>query len=288
MRLHHINQALVATPSLEQSITFYRDGLGLFVSDSGAFPASDAKELGLMHLADHRQVWVSQSAHEAPWLRIVELTDAPTPSAFLHQGWLALEVLVDDVDAFNLALNRGQYEGVTILQGAKDLDFSDAIRAMQIQGPGGEVLYLTQVKRTVPPFRLPLSPPRSDEVPARVLGPFVAVMACKDAVLSRAFYQGLGSSTDTLANISFQTKLSALNHARGLDIDVQHPVETLQLVGDALIEFDQPNCAMHSALTSGPVSCGLLAVTFARLGLRGQSGPSRVMAGPDGELLVLR
>ena len=48
-----------------------------------------------------------------------------------------------------------QLEGRLIVGEPQDLSFSEDIRAMQVLGPGRELLYLTQFKRPVPGLEVP-------------------------------------------------------------------------------------------------------------------------------------
>jgi hypothetical protein len=274
MRLHHLQSAIVICPDLDVAADAYSQSLHQTIIERGTLSDARAQALGDLALSGRRFASIGIGADAPPWLELIERVDAQPSTAFTRFGWLALEVLVADVDALALTLNAEHFR---VLEAPKDLDLSDAIRAMQVQGPAGEVLYLTEVKRPLAPFTLPLSTHLSTPVGA----PFVAVLACKSRAESSAFYLGLGG----ISALTFSGRLSALNRVHGLALEQKHPMATVQLAGAALLEMDELTLALAPAADSA-VS-GIYAVCLARIGTRGQAGPARWLRGPDGELLGL-
>ena len=117
-----------------------------------------------------------------------------------------------DVDALAAALVPGHFD---IVGAPADLELSPAIRAMQLVGPAGEMLYLTQVKAPVPPFALPLS---RELPPAQAIGPlFIAVLSTpsREAVL-RAI-----APLSPLSTLCFDTKVTVLNRALGRALEAR-------------------------------------------------------------------
>lgn len=178
---------------------------------------------------------VSLSAHDAPpLLRLIELPGArPRPTRFSH-GWLALEVLVRDVDELGRRLQDSAFE---IVGAPADLAVSPAIRAMQVIGPAGEMLYLTQIKHAVPPFELPLSAQLS---PEQDLGPlFIGVMS----VPSREAALDACSTSPPRPTFRFDTRVTVLSRALERPLDHPWPVATVQWEGASLFEIDEVNDA---------------------------------------------
>ena len=106
---------------------------------------------------------------------------AAVPGEPMHRhGWLSLEILVGDVDS----LAAGLEAPFTVLGPPANLELSDAIRASQVLGPCGELLYLTQIKAAVPPFDLPMTD-------ATVAVPFIGVMSTPDREASRRAWSAL-------------------------------------------------------------------------------------------------
>ena len=135
-----------------------------------------------------------------------------------------------DVDALAAALVPGHFD---IVGAPADLELSPAIRAMQLVGPAGEMLYLTQVKAPVPPFALPLS---RELPPAQAIGPlFIAVLSTpsREAVL-RAI-----APLSPLSTLCFDTKVTVLNRALGRALEARWPLATAQFAGQCLFEIDE-------------------------------------------------
>ncbi|MEO8223415.1 MAG: hypothetical protein ABI661_01315 [Gammaproteobacteria bacterium] len=84
--------------------------------------------------------------------RFVELPAEPGYRAFTRHGWHAAELIVDRVDPLAEQLRDSPFE---IVAPPMDLSFCPDIRAMQLRGPGGEILYLTEFKKPVPGLDAP-------------------------------------------------------------------------------------------------------------------------------------
>jgi hypothetical protein len=90
------------------------------------------------------------------------------------------------------------------------------------------VLYLTEVKREVPPFELPFARCPVDRL-------FIPVMTCPDREAALAHYEGLSGNE----GLRFETRITVISGALGLDREHRHPVATLQLREATLIEIDE-------------------------------------------------
>lgn len=84
--------------------------------------------------------------------RFIELPVVPGYRAFTRHGWHAAELIVDRVDPLAEQLSDSPFE---IVAPPLDLSFCPDIRAMQLRGPGGEILYLTEFKKPVPGLDAP-------------------------------------------------------------------------------------------------------------------------------------
>ena len=186
-------------------------------------------------------------------LRLMEVPGAPARATRYSHGWLALEVLVRDVDALATLAAAAGFE---IVGAPADLELSPAIRAMQIVGPAGEMLYLTQVKAPVPPFELPLS---SDIDSAHnVAALFIAVMSTP----SRAAAIAACAPLHPRATLQFETRVTVLNRALGRDITTRWPLATLQWAGQSLFEIDEVVDGQVVTPQAGVLPSGLAWVTL--------------------------
>ncbi len=270
MRLHDYAYTTLITENLEVAIAAYQ-ALGLSCLKRETLAPELALELGYAALQNAAIAWLG---NESPFLRLIEYRDATPQPAFSKLGWMASEWLVRDVHALYQEIEH--ISPFRVIQAPTALDFSDQIVAMQVQGPCDEVLYLTEVKASVPPFRLPLSSALKHPIGSA----FVSILACADRSTSAAFYQGLGGQE----RLQFETRLGALNAVHGWDTERKHPLATLAMQGDALIEFDQIELP---SVASDAICKGVLSVAIRRLGTRAQAGPRRVLRGPANELIEL-
>lgn len=244
-RLGPLLAATVITTDLDESHHAYVERLGLIEMDAGYVSAAYAAAAGEPSLVGARQSWLGSAAQPQPWLRLIEYRDATMRDALATHGWLALEINVADVDALARKLEGSPFR---VLGAPADLDVSDAIRATQVQGLSGEVLYLTQIKRAVPAFELPLTDADIDRI-------FIAVLSTPDRAATLAHYAAL-SGNDGLC---FDTRLGVVNRAIGTDAESRHPVATLQLRGQSLIEIDQ--VAAHRPADEA-LAAGVFSVRF--------------------------
>lgn len=182
------------------------------------------------------------------WLRVVEDKQCLDPTPLKRHGWLSLETNVADVDAISKQINQEHFE---VIGEPAYLQVSDAIKAMQVIGPAGEVSYLTQIERPVPPFELPMTD-------AFTGGLFIPVLATPDRDKSLDFYQQLNNAD---AGLKFDTKITVLNKAWDKDIEHQYPVATLQLGGNCLFEIDQLPQATAISCRKGSLPSGISMVS---------------------------
>ena len=229
--------------------------LGLVVRAAGTVSAAQAAAWGHTLLAGCTVTELAPGLNAPTLLRLIDVPGTPQrPTRFSH-GWLALEILVRDVDALALQL-PGQ--GFEIVGPPADLDLSPAIRAMQVVGPSGEMLYLTQVKAPVPPFEIPLS----SELPgSQALGPlFIAVMSApaREAAIAACAPLQPGPV------LRFETKVTVLNRALGQAMDTRWPVATVQWAGRCLFEIDE---VLHPQVVRA-APAGALPAGLAWVGMR--------------------
>jgi hypothetical protein len=227
--------------------------LGLRALRHGAVSAEQAQAWGHAELTDCDVVEMGTTPNEHGLLRLIEVPGTPTrPTRFSH-GWLALEILVRDVDALAKLLPEHGFE---VVGPPADLDVSPHIRAMQVVGPAGEMLYLTQVRAPVPPFEIPVSPHWFDGRPfEQHIGPlFIAVMSAP----SRANAVFACTALLPQQSLQFDTKITVLNRALGRDLDSRWPVATTQWAGACLFEIDEvQDAGLQTPATVGALPAGL-------------------------------
>lgn len=192
--------------------------------------------------------WLLGNTQGRPWLRIVEDPAATPATPLTRAGWMSLEVLVDDADELAAALETSPFQ---ILRPVANLELSEKIRAFQVQGPAGELLYLTQISGEVPPFQLPQASCTVDHL-------FIPVLASRNRAASLAQYEPLAQHS----GLSFDTRVTVINQLRGLPMEQQHPLATLQLADSTLIEIDQLENLANASHQPHTLGGGIAMVTF--------------------------
>lgn len=255
----------VVTQDVDRAVAAYCDFLDASVLEDIELCSELARLWGKPRLAGSRLVTL-QSPSGTPWVRFIGCPDILPAKPFHELGWMALEVLVQDVSSLAENLESSPFE---ILRRPPDPGGRAEVRAMQVIGPAGEVLYLTEIERPVPPF---------DIAPARstVDRLFTPVCASLRRDESLAVYSKLGARQSW----SFETPIGSVNRAHGLDPSLRHPVATVQLSGQSMVEINQLGVAKARPPTGGMLPGGIVIVSFVvdnldNIGLRPISPPLR-------------
>jgi catechol 2,3-dioxygenase-like lactoylglutathione lyase family enzyme len=201
---------------------------------------------GAPAVAGRRCVLLSPDSAEDVYLRIVE---GRTPADYVPLttfGWNAIEIVVDDLDA---TWQRLQAPPFTVLGEPRGLARYPSIRAFQLLGPAGEVLYLTG--ESGDRSRSPLPPPGGPI--GRV---FIMVLAGPDIQALLAAY---GAAFGLVPNAVGQRAVSVLQRAQGLGPDELLPLTTARLAEPGnLLEFDgYSERATPRRVAAGELSCGV-------------------------------
>lgn len=271
-RLGPAQAATLIAADLDQCTAIYGEHLQHHAGDIGALDAAEASALGWSSLTGARTCWLANALGQ-PWLRVIENRQAEHSRPFERYGWLSLEIAVQDVDALGETLVDSPFE---IIGPPADLAMSDAIRAMQVIGPCGEVLYLTEVKRPVPPFEIPQARCAVDKL-------FIPVMMTPDREASLAHYGALSGNE----GLRFDTRITVINAARGFDRDHQHPVATLQLAGETVIEIDQVDGLAPAAFGAESPPTGIALIHFQHVDATPGAAPD-VHTGAAGERYLIQ
>jgi hypothetical protein len=223
-RIGPISLCAVITTDLEFSSNAYAQVMGMTRGERFSLDATTAEALGLADAA-HAPARLLTGASGRRWLLQIEAPGAAARDALATYGWMAQEVLVEDVDALAATLESTPF---TLLRPPRELDVDNTIRACQALGPDGEILYLTQVNGQMPGSELPENAQGVDHL-------FIAVLSSPDREASIDEYAALSGGAVT----KFDTRLSCVNQHRGWDLEERHPIATVQFAGRCLVEIDQ-------------------------------------------------
>lgn len=231
--------ATIVTADLDGQTELYQRFFDYRVAHRGPVTADLAAHWGAPALAGTRHVVLRTASGAESWLRLVEDADATPQPPMRTLGWAAIEVAVRAVDGLADPFAVAPWR---ILGAPADLSFTDAIRAMQVAGPMGEVFYLTLIKRQLPGFDLPEAQVGIDRL-------FVLILGCRDVAAAARFYEGLFGLP---AAPAFAAEIRVVNAAYGLPAGSKVPLGTLTLGGQSLLELDGfPDAAADRAAASG-------------------------------------
>ncbi len=230
----------------------YQRWLGYRPVDEDALvevPAEVATGWGASAQAGSRQVLLAPEVGDDYWFRIVE-GETGDYRALTTWGWNAAELIVRDVDAMARRLADSPFR---MIGPPEDLSFTDAIRALQIEGPAREVLYLTQFKRQLPEFDTPL--PRCD-----VDRTFIVILGGPSLEALQAYFE---SRFDVPHSPAMPVKISVLSNALGLPSGQLHDLAALALDGQSFIEADRyPAQTVARRVQPGYLPPAMSIVTF--------------------------
>ena len=220
-----------ALDPIEHAYTLY---LGMRVAARGSIDPAQAQAWSAPACAGCRTLTLVPEIGQATSLRFIEDAAAGTCPPFTTHGWNATEITVRDTDA--LAANLKGFEW---------------IRAMQVLGPAGECLYLTDVG--------------ADATLAQASGPvgqiFIVVVGGADIDAIAGFY---GAHFPNEISAAVEVPIGVINRANGLPPEARHKLAILKLPGGTRIELDQyPPCTGPRPVVPGHLPAGMAIVSFA-------------------------
>lgn len=281
-----IHGATLLCPSLAHAHAAYVTTVGYRVVGHDTLDADLAASWGTPGHADAPVLLLQPPAGDGPFLRFVESPGVEPYLPCSAWGWHALELAVENCDAATDRLLTG---GFTLLDAPHELGFSaGALRASQLLGPFGEVLYLTEIRKDVPGYTLPKARSLIDSL-------FIVVQHGANAADGLAAYSerfGNAASPVMSVDIAFMARLHKCPPGH------RYGIGTLTLGTAGYFELDDtpkpigPRTARAGHLPAGIalVSCrGSLAA-----GLPAPKGPfyartrrTELSSGPAGELLEI-
>ena len=207
--------ATIAAPDVEEIDAWYSGWLGYKVRETGKVSDAMAASWGAPMSAGRPYSLMSSDAAPDVFIRAVESSAVAGYQPATTWGWNAFEVIIDDIDAVYEKLKKSPF---TIIGEPHPLKSVPTIRAMQVTGPGSEILYLTAETGDRGKSRLP--------PPGRQIGRlFIVVVGGPDIVKLRDWY----ADTFTMKkNRIRESTGQVVQQAWGLP-DGSHPITLLRL-----------------------------------------------------------
>ncbi len=224
--IHSLAGATIVTPDLDAAIEGYRTYLGYAGDRPTLVGEALAAAWDTPGAAGARMAVLRSESGEPRFIRLIEGAPAADFRPLASLGWTAIEIVVQNLDALADRLNGSPFR-IIGPPAVLDFDFTDAISAMQVAGPGGEILYLTQIDEAIPGFDLP-------EARSFVGQMFIMVLASAGIADAAAFYAGHGAQ----AGPEISARIEILSAAYGLPAAHRHQLATVALGERSLIEID--------------------------------------------------
>jgi hypothetical protein len=224
-------------------------------------------------LAGSRQAVLRPASRHPRFIRLIEHRQAASYRPLRSLGWNAIEIVVQSLDDVAHGLEGSPFRVLGAPE-VLDLGFTDKIRAMQVAGPAGEVLYLTEIGGEIPGFALPVARSPVDCA-------FVAVLGAASLERSAKFY---ATASGSPAGPALAARIACLSDAHGMPAETRHALATVSLPSASLIEIDAyPATATARPLTPCGVPAGIGFVSFASTAV----SPARLLTGPDSEWIEI-
>jgi hypothetical protein len=284
----------VAVPDVAQVENWYTRWLEYAVCERGEISTALADSWGAAAMAGRPYIVMQPQSNDDVYIRAVEIDPVAGYKPMTTLGWNAFEIIIDDVYELNERLVDSPFRIIGEPAGlGGDLDF---IHAMQVEGPGGELLYLTCDRKRAPDTLLP--------PPGAFIGrPFIVVLGGNGVDTTQSFYC---DKFQMKRENDLQTSIGILATAHGLPADHVFDMGFMALteVGN-FIEFDGYGDTFgERRRTAGQLPPGCSSVSFAvdsldafELEFVGDpvadtsvaygGGRCRTAAGPVGELIEL-
>jgi catechol 2,3-dioxygenase-like lactoylglutathione lyase family enzyme len=241
----------IVVPDLAAVEAAYTRSLGYRVVERGTVDATLARAWDAPAMAGRKVVLMGPESGERVYLRFVEAAATPGYAPLKTLGWNATEILVEDPDALAARLADSAFR---IVGPPRALQFNPKIKAMQVLGPGNELLYLTRIPPGGSMFDLGSAKTFVDRT-------FIVVLSGGDMKAMQAFYRdALGLPVTEAA----PSRVEVFNAAWGLPEEHQIPLGIARLPKNFLIELDEyPASAPPRPVRAGELPPGMAMVTFA-------------------------
>ena len=266
--MHLVRGALITVADLDRAVARYGEWLDYELVERDSVTAELAALWDAPKCEGAAMAVMRPASGAECFLRFVEQPPHPDYAPLRSFGWAAVELTVQDTDAVHARLQGSPFE---IIGPPKELDGMSNIYPMQVRGPDGEIVYLTQIREQPEDYRLVQAKSLVDQI-------FILVLACRDLEATGAWMEAaLGLSKGKTMEIVY----SMINTSFGLDADTKHPLATLKHGDDVFLEIDTyPDGATARPAHHGWLPPGVAMASFAHPGYASLVGDTGIR--PDG------
>jgi catechol 2,3-dioxygenase-like lactoylglutathione lyase family enzyme len=219
-----LRAATLVTPDAEVAAERYVRWMDYSVVERGPISEELAASWGTPASAGRHAVTIQPASGADVFIRFVEGDPVPEYRPLRTYGWAALEICNQDVMTVNARMETSPFE---IIGPPKRIDGLPTIHPMQVKGPDGEIVYLTEILQ--PGNGLPHPGSLIDKL-------FILVLACSDMDASADWFK---ASLGLEVGASLSIVYNMINDAFGLASDAKHALRTATWEKDVFLEFDQ-------------------------------------------------
>lgn len=255
-----LRAATLLTPDVHAAAARYAAWFDYAPVEEGVLDANLAASWGAPTVAGARYAVLQPASGAEVYLRFVEGKTPPGYRPLRTFGWAAIEICVTDVLAVNERMLRSPFE---IIGPPREIPGLPAIFPMQVKGPDGEIVYLTQIRDDLPEYDLPRAAALIDKL-------FICVLACSDMRASLAWFEAAIGLTPGREMAIEYTMLAA-----AFDTPKSQPytIATMTHGRDVFLELDQyPDVATARPQSPGALPPGVAMLTLAHPNFDGVTG----------------
>ena len=251
-KLGAIRCATITCASLTSATDAYAEALGFVVVESGTVSPDLAAHWRASACAGAKFLLMQQPGTTGTYLRFVEDPEVIVPIPYTTLGWAAIEFSVNSSDATVAAAERS---GFRVVGAAQELTFSaGALRAGQVAGAFGEILYFTEVRSQLADYTLPVA-----TIP---IGPMFIVIAAVPTVA--AAYDDYARRFGMTAKNAFDAEVPFIAAFQKRPLDTSFHVGCLELVPESYVEVDEMGPGLpRRSRPDGRLPAGIAMISFA-------------------------
>ncbi len=245
-----LRAATISVSDLERAVGDYAKYFDYSKIDDGVIdddlagswdaPASAGRPYAIMQPASGADIF----------LRFIEQPAHPDYLPLRSYGWNCIEICVEDVLAANARMENSPFE---VIGPPREIEGLPAIYPMQVKGPDGEIVYLTQIRDDLPDYDLPRATAPIDRL-------FIFVMGCSDLDASLAWMEkhvGVQNGRD------MEIVYTMIAKAYGTPEEELHRIATMIHERDVFLELDQyPEAAVTRKRHEGMLPPGFAVGTL--------------------------
>jgi hypothetical protein len=289
--MHLLRAATLVTPDPDAAAGLYGRWMDYLVLERGEISAALAASWNAPDAAGRRYAVCGPASGRPVYLRFVEGETPADYKPLTTYGWAAIEICVQDVLAVAARMQASPFE---IIGPPEPLDGMPTIFPMQVKGPDGEIVFLTEIlSPSMPDYDLPQAESLIDRL-------FIVVLACSDIEAAKGWLEG---ALKLQPGPTIELAYGVLSDAFGLTPRHLHKIATLNHGRDVFLEVDQyPSAAKPRPRLPGALPPGVAMASFSHPDFDALTGPwiaapqspggviygearAATMTGPDGVLI---